>query len=166
MNRAYNTCLDMFCQRGYTITEESDKRILATKKDGEIICAYFSDNFKFNVTNLEECVSIMTDNGIHHCIIIYKENITPYASKAIDSFKDIKIELFSEQELNCNITKHVLQPKFELLSPEESVEFKKKWSKFPTLKHNDPISLFYNFSIGDVIRVTRKNNIITYRIVR
>ena len=42
MENAYNTCIEMFEQRGYKIVEKDDERILAIKEDGNQLCAFFS----------------------------------------------------------------------------------------------------------------------------
>ena len=69
----------------------------------------------------------------------------------------MEFELFSIDDLQYNITKHVLQPKFERLSEKEAQDFKKSYGiKFPVLRKDDPISRFYNYKRGDVIRVKRK----------
>ena len=39
---AYSTCLEMFTQRGYSIIEKDDERILALKEDGKQICAFIN----------------------------------------------------------------------------------------------------------------------------
>ena len=111
---------------------------------------------------------------IKHGIIVYKNSVTSSAKKIIENLTDIslstenslKIELFSEEELTINITKHVLQPTFERLSDDKSKKFKKKYGiKFAILLKTDPISKFYGYEIGDVIKITRKGYV-TWRIVR
>ena len=79
-------------------------------------------------------------------------------------------ELFEENELQYNITKHYLVPKHELLFEKGSKgakEFKEKYSdKFPIILKTDPISRFYGFNKGDIIKVTRKGDVVMYRIVK
>jgi DNA-directed RNA polymerase subunit H (RpoH/RPB5) len=80
----------------------------------------------------------------------------------------LDFEIFTYKELSFNITKHELQPKnFELLSPIESQKFKKKWGiKMAKMFVTDPICKFYHFSPGSIIKITRKNNYVTHRIVK
>jgi len=166
MEIALQTCLEMFQQRGYTIVEHDEDRINAVKQDGRSICAFMADTPKFNVNRVQEYISFMNQLDTNHGIIVYKDNATPMAKKVIDNSQDIIIELFTEEELQYNITKHRLVPKHERLSPEEAVAFKKSFGiKFPSLLITDPVSRFYGYSRGDIIKVTRKDGII-YRIVK
>ena len=107
---------------------------------------------------------------VHHCLIVYKDNVTPVAKKIIEEIKELKIELFHQDELQYNITKHYLVPKHELIYKKGTAEysnFKDKYTdKFPIILKSDPISRFYAYEKGDIIKVTRKNGYVMYRIVR
>lgn len=166
MEKAYSICSEMLVQRGYIIVEHEDNKIIANKNDGEPFAAFFCESKKFNVEKLKEFMSYMNQINIKHSIIVYSGIITSYVNKIIETCNDIKIELFAEEDLQYNITKHRLQPIFEKIPDNEAEEFKKKWGKFPVMKYEDPISKFYNYSRGDVIKITRKDGFVTYRIVR
>ena len=102
-----------------------------------------------------------------HCIIIYSGSSTPMATKLADSSVEIEIELFTEAELQYNITKHRLVPLHRKLPDEEAEQFKKTYGlKFPVILRTDPISRFYHYKRGDVIKIERKGGFISYRIVR
>jgi DNA-directed RNA polymerase I, II, and III subunit RPABC1 len=168
---AYDICVEMFNQRGYEIVEQDDERILAIKEDGNQICAFISKNMtKFNVDRIQEYISMIKKMDICHCLIVYKDSATPIAKKVVEDSKEIVIELFNEDELKYNITKHYLVPLHELLykkKTKECDEFKKKYSdKFPVLLKTDPVARFYFYDKGDIIRITRKDGYVTYRIVR
>jgi DNA-directed RNA polymerase I, II, and III subunit RPABC1 len=170
-SKAYDICLEMFEQRGYEIVEQDDERILAIKEDGNQICAFISKNMtKFNVDRIQEYISMIKKMDIWHCLIVYKDSATPIAKKVVEDSKEIIIELFNEDELQYNITKHFLVPLHELLYKKKTKEceaFKKKYSdKFPIILKTDPIARFYFYDKGDIIRITRKDGYITYRIVK
>ena len=170
MQKAYDTCLDMLEQRGYIIIDHDEDRILAAKNDTEQMCVFLTDSDKFNVDSIQEYISMMKKMDVHHCIIVYKDNVTPVAKKIIEETKELKIELFHQDELQYNITKHYLVPKHEILYKKGTAEysnFKDKYSdKFPIIMKSDPISRFYGYEKGDIIKVTRKNGYVMYRIVR
>jgi len=167
MEKAYEVCLEMFIQRGYKILEKDDERILALKDDNTQICAFLSVlNSKFNVDKIQECIALMKQMDVYHGIIVYKDTVTPIAKKVVEESKEILIELFNEEELQYNITKHYLVPKHEILYKKDSTEAKEfKKNKYPIISKKDPVSRFYGYNIGDVIMVTRKNGQIMYRIV-
>lgn len=172
MEKAYEICLEMLFQRGYQIFEDDDdSKITARKEDGTNMCVFFADTPKFNVDRVKEFMDLMHSLDIKHCIIVYKDSLTPTAKKVMSS-SDMVLELFTEEELQFNITKHRLVPKHEKLSEQEASAFKETFgNKFPTILRSDPISRFYGYSRGDVIKITRNGNsvgggYITYRIVR
>ena len=109
----------------------------------------------------------MDEMDIFHAIIVYKDGVTSFTKKAIEQSLEMVFELFAVEDLQYNITKHRLQPKFECLSENEAVKFKKEFGiRFPALRKDDPIVRFYFFQKGDIIKVTRPNNSIIYRIVK
>jgi len=169
--KAFDICKEMCIQRNYEIVEEDDERILAIKEDGNQICAFIPSLMtKFNVDRIQEYISMIKKMDIWHCIIVYKDSATPIAKKIVDDSQEIIIELFNEDELQYNITKHYLVPEHKLIHKSKSKggeEFKKKYTdKFPTLLKIDPISRFYGYEKGDVIQITRKDSYVTYRIVK
>jgi DNA-directed RNA polymerase I, II, and III subunit RPABC1 len=170
MERAHEVCLEMLEQRDYSIIEDEPDRIIALKPDNKQMIVFFSESPKFNVKNIQVYISVMNELEIFHSIIIYKDGVTSFTKKTIDQSLEMYFELFSVEDLQYNITKHVLQPKFERLPEKEAANFKKQFGlKFGIMKSDDPIALFYDYKKGDVIRITRnssKTPYITYRIVK
>ena len=166
MSKAHTICLEMLQQRNYEIIKDENDKIIALKPDKNQMIVFFSDSQKFNLKNIQIYISIMDEYEIFHAIIVYKENVTSFTKKTIDQSIEMKFELFAEEDLQYNITKHRFQPIFEKLSNEEAIEFKKKFgSKFSIMKKDDAISKFYNYQKNDIIKVIRKNDI-NYRIVK
>ena len=170
-NKAFEICKEMFVQRNYEIVEYDDERILAMKEDGSQICAFIPALMtKFNVDKIQEYISMIKKMDIWHCLIVYKDSATPIAKKVVDDSQEIRIELFNEDELKYNITKHYLVPLHELVVFENNEEydiFKKKYgNNLPVILKTDPVARFYGFKKGDIIKVTRKNGYIAYRIVK
>ena len=167
IDTAYSTCIEMFIQRGYSIIEKDDERILAVKEDGDQICAFINKLCcKFNVERIQECISMMKDMNIWHGLIVYSDTVTPVAKKIVEESQKMKIELFHERELQYNLTKHYLVPLHELKYKKDNPEAKYfKTNKYPIISQSDPVSRFYGWEIGDVIQVTRKDNFIMFRII-
>ena len=167
MEKAYEICKEMLLQRGFEIVDEEDERITCLKKDGSLICVFLSNIPKLDVERIKDYITLMNELTVNHSIIVYKNTVTPYAKQIIQSSEDMLIEIFSENELQYNPTKHRLVPKHEILNEEEAKNFKEKYNgKFGGILVNDPISRFYGYKKGDVIRIIRNSNYITYRIVK
>jgi DNA-directed RNA polymerase subunit H (RpoH/RPB5) len=166
MEQAKLTVIEMFQQRGYDTPDNEDDQIIAIKQDGHQICAFFGV-FKFNGDKAREIISSMNTMGVNHSIVVYQDSVTPAAKKINRDLENMEIELFSEEELQYNITHHRLQPKFELLSENEAVNLKKNYgSKFSTMLRSDAISRFHFYQRGDIVKVTRKGGYVDYRLVR
>lgn len=167
MEKAIHVCKEMLSQRGYSVISEEKLILEAINESNKKIIVFASDNPKFNVKNIQNYINIMLDKHIMHAIIIYKDGVTSFTKKAIRQSSDMEFEIFAEEDLQYNITKHKLQSKFKKLTQKESDIFKKDYgTKIPILKLDDPISRFYNFRKGDIIEVTRNDNTICYRMVK
>jgi DNA-directed RNA polymerase subunit H (RpoH/RPB5) len=167
--QAFATCLEMLSQRNYEILhiDEDNFNISAIKPNGEQVSVYFNTAPKFDTKSMKEVIFMMEQEGIDHSIVVYKDNITAATSHVLSQTIDLKIELFAEEDLQINITKHRLQPSFTKLNEEETTEFKKNFgTKFPSLRHDKPISKFYDFQKGDIIQIKRLDNTFAFRIVR
>ena len=171
MEKAYEICVEMIEQRGYKIVDSDNERILSVKPDNSQMCVFVVPSHKFNVETIQEYISMMKKMNLSHCIIVIKENATPIAKKIIDESPDLEIELFYVDELQYNITKHYLVPKHELAFKKGTVDynaFKKKYmaDNFPVILKSDAVARFYAFQKGDIIKITRPNGLIMYRIVK
>ena len=134
------------------------------------MCVFLTNTSKFNVDSIQEYILMMRKMELSHSVIVYKDNVTPVAKKIIDDTKDFKIELFKVNEMQYNITKHYLVPKHEVHCKKgtpQCSEFKKKYSdNFPVILRNDPISRFYDYEKGDVIKITDHDGYVSFRIVK
>ena len=163
--KAKEICLEMLFQRGYTIIDTED--IIAVKPNGKQVIVFFNEASSFDTKSMKEIFSIMSERGVDHSIVVYRDKVTPATKSTLEQTEDMKIELFAEEDLQINITKHRLQPKFEKLEESDAYDFKKNFGiKFGILRLDRPISRFYDYQKGDVIRITRNDGYINYRIVK
>ena len=163
--RARQICLEMLLQRGYSIIDHEN--MTALKPDGNQAIVFFNESPSFDTKSMKEIFSVMSETGVNHSIVVYKDKVTPATKSTLEQSDDMKIELFAEEDLQFNITKHRLQPIFEKLSEDEATEFKKTFGmKYGTLRLDRPIARFYDYRRGDVIRIKRSDGYINYRIVK
>lgn len=164
-----NSIFEMFEQRGYTNMKQVGEQLVANKRDSNKICAFLKIIDKLNVAEIHNHISILQKDEINHGLIVYEGIPTPAVKNVISTICDLKIniELFQAEDLQYNVTKHILVPEHTVLNKEQTKEFKSKFgTDIPILLKSDPISRFYNFSKGDIVKITRKNGFISYRIVR
>uniref|UniRef100_A0A6C0EJG5 RNA polymerase subunit H/Rpb5 C-terminal domain-containing protein n=1 Tax=viral metagenome TaxID=1070528 RepID=A0A6C0EJG5_9ZZZZ len=163
-DRVRQTILEMFEQRGYTDIDDTDENcILATKPDEMKICAFPSIITKLNISEIHAHIAKMEEMKIKHSLIVHIGTPTSAVNNIVDTVPNMRmtIELFHADDLQFNITKHYLQPKFELVKG----EFKEK-NKLPSMLRSDPIARFYNYQRGSVVKVTRRNSTVSFRVVK
>lgn len=167
----YQTVSEMMDQRGYTIVKDSMDTLIAEKPDGDKMCVFLNVIEKFNVDEFKICVSRLEELNIPHCIVIYND-ITPAAKKAIANtislhttadHRALEVEDFLAIDLRVNKTKHRLVPKHEKVPPEQAI---KLMNRYPIIKVTDPIAKFYAFKKGDLIKITRSDGYVAYRVVK
>ncbi len=167
IDRSPEIITEMMLARGYDIVESEEDKMLAQNSDGHQILILFVDESNLNINTVKALDSILTENGLDHAILVYNKNITASAKKIIETVSHFTIETFQKAELQFNITTHRLVPKHERVSPEENEKMKEKWgTKLPGILSTDPVSRFYHFKKGEIIKVTRKDGFVAYRIVR
>ena len=85
-----------------------------------------------------------------------------YDKGALDAWTkyNFKIQFFPMYRLVHNPLKHVLQPKFEIVPPEDYEKLKKEWyvkklTQFPVIKfHNDPVARCLGLLPLDIVKIT------------
>jgi DNA-directed RNA polymerase subunit H (RpoH/RPB5) len=151
-----------------TIDEKTEKEREKEKEreNANKLIVFFPVECKVNIDTIKEILYKMEQVKIKNCIIIYKESITSSAKKALDVL-DMDIETFHIDRLKYNILHHTLVPKHERVeNKHEKKELVKKYgSQLPMLLRSDAVSRFYNYKKGDLIKITRTNNTVCYRIV-
>lgn len=164
------TISEMMSERKYYLySKNNENKELVYSKDLknsiDSIIIFFPQEKKVNIDIVKEKIYRMKNNNIKKCIIVYKETITSSAKKTLELLSS-DIELFIEEELKYNITKHYLVPKHILLPDSEKRKLKEKFGKkMPVLLKSDPVSRFYNYKKGDIIKIIRDNDIVCYRVV-
>ena len=172
--RTVQTIQEMLKQRGYTVNKQScggNTLLLGDKDNDDGIVAFCNSEGKIGVSCIKEKIGILQSLGRTRCILVYAGTVTSMAEQMSGHIPGVSVELFSEAELQYNITKHRLVPLHERLTPEEQKTFTTAYgTKIPVLLTSDPIARFYNFLPGDIIRVTRTRSptesYVTYRIVK
>lgn len=127
------------------------------------------------VTPISDKVQRMERDKVKSSIIVIQLGLTSQARQVVDKLNGgdrVKVEVFVENELLVNITKHILVPKHEVLTDRQKVDLLKRYklkdSQLPRIQKKDPIARYYGMVLGQVVKITRPSETagryITYRI--
>ena len=145
-------------------TKETD--YIFCKENGKRVLIIPSTVDKLNIQVGKEYIANMLKENCEHLIIIYT-CITSSANKMCAELENYTIELFNVDELTFNISKHRLVPRHIKLNTDERDTFVKDFGvKIPAILKTDPIAKLYLYKPGDIIKIIRPNNEISYRICK
>ena len=105
-------------------------------------------------------------------ILIVRDQ-TAYSRRSTSDDDLINLEVFTLDDLQVNITEHVMVPKHSVLNDEQKFELLSKYrikeSQLPKIRQLDPIARYFGVSKGDVMKIVRPSETagryVTYRIV-
>jgi DNA-directed RNA polymerase subunit H (RpoH/RPB5) len=181
--------IDYYSKLTDKLSELSEEKVAFEKsldrfyicQNGDIVRACYSNivtqENRIKDTSLVEIKSILEDIIVkkvyQKCVFIVPSGITNQAKTEIERIKkDTIFTFFNYNELIFNITKHILQPKFEILNDEEiSEELTESGlhlNQLARISILDPIVRYYDVSVGTVFRIIRKTRLgsyVTYRVV-
>jgi len=161
-DRTRQTCREMFELRGYSDIQETLHELHATTSDDKhVMLCWLRPETKMNVVFMKQYYTHFRLNNVDHGILVYHGAITASVRRIVETINDMYLELFARQSLHHNITRHVLVPRHERISRTEHPEA----GKYPVIRKTDPIVRFYDFRVGDLIRIHRLDGIY-FRIVR
>jgi len=128
---------------------------------------------KKDLVNLGKMIKDDYPTKITNVILIVDDNPTSQITKELTTQEYKNFEIFLLKELLINISKHMYQPKFEILNKEETENvFKENGfnaSNCPILLSTDPIAKYYGMKSGQLIRIIRRSattgESVYYRIV-
>lgn len=187
--RVRRTVLELLADRGFAVLETDDDlnmpreafeshfsaasfnreslTMLRQKQDdaSDQIYVFFPDearNKALGVKPISDKAERMERDGVNRAIIILQTGLTPYAKQAVEKLSAgdrFRMEVFLENELLVNITRHQLVPRHQVLSDEEKKNllrrYKLKESQLPRIQKTDPIARYYGLTPGTVVKITR-----------
>ena len=152
--------------RNYKITEKDENRFIAQNNE-KFIIVIFSTYPNLNIEGIKEYLNILNTLSFTHMIIVYNKSITSSSKKIIKTIKvqGINIEVFQSDKL-VDISVHRLFRPHEKITGDEDTEIREKYgNKLPKILTSDAMVRWYGFQIGDILRITRKDGHIAYRLV-
>jgi len=158
----------MLKDRGYTAIQPIgtglDPSLTFTcKHDDVFVMAFITNETKVGVKSLRKLQEECQKQGGKHLILVCPDGLTPFAAKELDKQdkETLDMEVFRKDELSFCVPRHCLVPPHVALTQAEKRELLTmlggaKASCLPKLKQTDPVSKYYHYPVGTVVRIHRR----------
>jgi DNA-directed RNA polymerase I, II, and III subunit RPABC1 len=120
----------------------------------------FNNDSAIGIKHLRNYAQWLHDRNYYSGIFLTPATVTTSALKQAANLP-ITIEVFNDQDLLVNITKHELVPKHILLSPEEKKalldRYRLKETQLPRIRVEDPVAKYLGLRRGQIVKIIRKS---------
>lgn len=103
--------------------------------------------------------------GINEAILIVDAHLSSIGEYELSALTLTKWQVFFDDALTYNPTKHIDTPRHELIDPghqqEKLRELKVDKSKLLILKESDPIARYYGWTAGNLVRIHRVDTVVS-----
>lgn len=135
----------------------------------DITMVYFSVlSSKFCKDDIKYVYDRMIQLGATSVILVVNGAVTFDVKRAMQTMGPNN-QIFTEDSLTRNVTEHHLVPKYTLLAKTQAEqilnEYSVSTSQLPSMEVTDPIARYYNYKIGDIVKIERLDGTIFYRVV-
>ena len=158
----------MMLNRGYVfLKKKDDVYLIYANTDNQKIIVWCFEYDKLNIDGIKEFIYMLEKEKYKHGIIIYQSVMTSSTKKVLDNLYKFQIELFLLKELQYDLTKFKYFCIHEKMSFTHAKVIREKYGNaLPFILKTDHVSRYYYFQKNDLIKITRRNGTITYRIVK
>lgn len=120
----------------------------------------FSTDSAIGIKHLRTFASFLNERNFYSGVFITGASITSSALKSAANLP-IAMEVWPEQDLLVNITRHELVPKHLLLTPTEKKalleRYRLKETQLPRIRMEDPVAKYLGLRRGQVVKIIRKS---------
>lgn len=150
---------------------EYDSIFTFKNPDNQKQLVFFHYCEKMGIDTLRNLIQYAEYENIRNLIIILQNTWSSNCRKVIENLMHFDIEVFDLNEFQYDITElYYFVPHEKLINKEEIATIRKNYgTTIPVILKTDPISKYFKFERGDIIKVLRDDfdqKVISYRIVR
>lgn len=121
----------------------------------------FSPSANVGIKEIKAFAQTLSEANFYTGLLVTQVAPTASALKIIPSLLPTIMEIFREEDLLVNISRHELVPKHILLSPEEKKglleRYRLKETQLPRIRVDDPMARFLGLRRGQVVKIIRKS---------
>ncbi len=166
--------LYMLQDRGYesieSTTEGDQVSVTAVSSINKKMRGRFITGLRLNIGTVKDIINDFVTSEAQHGIIVYDGMPTSQGKKMLqnlDGTGTIRVETFPSVFFKSHKPIHKLvRPHIKLKKKEADAVKKEYGVKLPILLSSDPMTRYYDFRTGDIVKIIRRNNAIAYRLVK
>ncbi|KAK4556159.1 DNA-directed RNA polymerases II 24 kDa polypeptide (RNA polymerase II subunit 5) [Recurvomyces mirabilis] len=121
----------------------------------------FASEPSIGIKHLKAFAQLLHEKNYHTGMYVTQAAPTSSALKIIPSILPTVMEIFREEDLLVNISRHELVPKHTLLSPEDKKRllerYRLKETQLPRIRMDDPMARYLGLKRGQVVKIIRKS---------
>jgi DNA-directed RNA polymerase subunit H (RpoH/RPB5) len=141
--------------------------LLYSNNQNDKIIVWCFEQEKLNIDCIKEFINLMDKEKYKSGMIIYQSMLTSSTKKLLDNLYKFEIELFLVKELQYDLTKFKYYCIHEKLSSDDAKKIKEQFgNSLPFILKTDIVSRYFHFQKNDIIKITRRNGTIAYRVVK
>lgn len=147
----------------FKVSRSALSRIYKREGKPALLVSYLEksrDSKQISIDIVRTAIESARANKVKSLLVIIEIPLSAPAKKDL-VISGLEFQIFSDQNLSYNPTRHVDTPRHELLSKEETEqklkELKADLSKLLIIKASDPIVQYYNWPVGRVVRIYRED---------
>ncbi|KAK5117207.1 hypothetical protein LTR85_008975 [Meristemomyces frigidus] len=126
-----------------------------------LIHVEFANEPSVGIKHLKAFAQLLEEKSYKTGIYVTAAAPTPSALKIIPSVLPTVMEIFKEEDLLVNISRHELVPKHTLLSAEDKKRllerYRLKETQLPRIRMDDPMARYLGLRRGQVVKIIRKS---------
>lgn len=127
---------------------------------GLVHVEFFNDP-NVGIKHIKNFAQLLSEKNYYTGIFVTQQAPTSAAVKIIPSIHPIIMEIFREEDLLVNISRHDLVPKHILLSAEEKrgllERYRLKETQLPRIRVDDPMAKYLGLRRAQVVKIIRKS---------
>lgn len=160
----------MLCRRNFTFQEKLNEFTFLfyshEKNKHLILICFFSD--KVGVDCLKKHLKQSCNDKVKDYIIVYENQMTSTCHKIIQDLFQYHMEVFCLQDFTFDFTQlYYFIPHEKIKDHDKIRELEERYgNKFPIILQHDPVCKYFGFQKNDILKITRSEKEIAYRIVK
>ncbi|CCW61253.1 unnamed protein product [Phytomonas sp. EM1] len=155
------------------VTQHESDRTMDRRSRGGSLIVFFSHTPVLTIREVQDYREKALKKGADGIIVVAQSKVSPMVRRGVQELcarfapgtatELLKIQVFDEESLCFNVTRHENVPRHVVLSKEEALNFlterKLNISQLPRILESDPVVQYFGISRGDIVKIIRESEV-------